>query len=94
MGKIWDFLQDTIPPFTHPGRSFQGSKSGPAQPNTGSDPIHNDDKNLKPKPENGKSMLQSEPHALCTHSQKDTYACMYSCKHTSQLHTPLVHLIE
>ncbi|XP_028253697.1 androglobin [Parambassis ranga] len=54
-GKIWDLLQDIVPTFTQPDESFQGSKSETAQPDTGSDPILHDDKNLKPKPEKGVS---------------------------------------
>ncbi|XP_040920516.1 androglobin [Toxotes jaculatrix] len=51
LGRIWDFLQDTIPIFTHPDESLPETKPQTADPTAGRDSSLNDSKSQLPEPE-------------------------------------------
>ncbi|XP_070782313.1 androglobin [Enoplosus armatus] len=52
--KTWDFLQDTIPIFTHPDESFQETKPQTADPAAQRDSSFNNSKSQLPEPEKSK----------------------------------------
>ncbi|XP_023262820.1 androglobin [Seriola lalandi dorsalis] len=51
VGDIWNFLQDTIPIFTHPGESLPETKPQTADPTAGRDSSLNDSKSQLPEQE-------------------------------------------
>ncbi|KAM9339252.1 androglobin [Symphorus nematophorus] len=59
VGKTWDFLQDTIPIFTHPDESLPETKPQPADPAAGRDSSCNDSKSQLPGLEESEVFLQS-----------------------------------
>ncbi|XP_044233309.1 androglobin isoform X2 [Thunnus albacares] len=54
LGKVWDFLRDSIPIFTHPDESLPETKPQTADPAAGRDSSLNDSKSKLPEPEKSK----------------------------------------
>lgn len=88
MEKTWDFLQDTVPIFTHPDEGLPEVKPqiGDRAGRRASSCNDGESKGLSYA-----TVTHTQTHE---HRKAHSYVHIHSRKHTSQLHTLLAHVIE
>ncbi|XP_032398208.1 androglobin isoform X2 [Etheostoma spectabile] len=68
LGKTWDFLQDTIPIFTHPDESLPETKPQTADPAAGRDSSFNDSKHQLPEKSSPEVVVCASYYPLQPHN--------------------------
>lgn len=96
MGKTWDFLQDTVPIFTHPDEGLPEEKPQIGDRAGRRASSCNDGESKPPEPAESKGLSYATLTHTQTHEHRKahSYVHIHSRKHTSQLHTLLAHVIE